>query len=188
MLSGAALPGLRVVRDVLTVSLFAGAVVQDYRLSPYDPSSRLHGFYAGAQLATDVWYQPTAKIMAAVNGSLVSIGPTGYLRVALGYRLFDAALVGPETAMLWCANFQQLEVGAHLTGLYFQPWRPSFQIGANNFEQLSCRRCIQRTRMLLGINEMCVDVIFDDLGHETGHRSSHPGDEMQDLFAPRFAV
>jgi hypothetical protein len=42
MLSGAAMPGFRVVRDVLTVSLFAGAVVQDYRLSPYDPSSRLH--------------------------------------------------------------------------------------------------------------------------------------------------
>jgi hypothetical protein len=118
MLSGAALPGFRVVRGTLTVSLLAGAAVQDYRLSPYDPGSRLHGLYAGAQVAADVRYQPTANIMAAINGSLVSIGPTGYLRGALGYRLFDAAFVGPETAMLWCANFQQLEVGAHLTGLH----------------------------------------------------------------------
>lgn len=118
MLSGAALPGFRVVRDTLTVSLFAGAAVQDYRLSPYDPGSRLHGLYAGAQVAADIWYQPMAKIMAAVNGSLLSIGPTGYLRGALGYRVFDAMFVGPETAMLWCANFQQLELGAHLTGLH----------------------------------------------------------------------
>lgn len=118
MLSGAALPGFRFARDTLTVNLFAGPVVQDYRLSPYDPGSRLHGLYVGAQAASDVWYQPTANIMAALNGSLVSIGPTGYLRTALGYRLFDAAFVGPETAMLWCANFRQLEVGAHLTALH----------------------------------------------------------------------
>ncbi len=118
MLSGAALPGFRFVRNALTVGLFAGPVVQDYRLSPYDPGSRLRGLYVGAQLATDVWYQPTATIMAAVNGSLVSIGPTGYLRGALGYRVLDAMFVGPETAMLWCGNFQQLEVGAHLTGLH----------------------------------------------------------------------
>jgi hypothetical protein len=118
MLSGAALPGYRLVGDTLTVGLFAGPVVQDYRLSPYDPGSRLHGLYVGAQLAADVWYQPARNLMAAVNGSLVSIGPTGYLRGALGYRVFEAAFVGPETAMLWCANFQQLEVGAHLTGLH----------------------------------------------------------------------
>ncbi len=118
MLSGAALPGFRLAGDALTIGLFAGPVVQDYRLSPYDPGSRLHGLYVGAQLATDVWYQPAANLMAAVNGSLVSIGPTGYLRGALGTRVFDAAFVGPETAMLWCGNFQQLELGAHLTGLH----------------------------------------------------------------------
>jgi Cellulose biosynthesis protein BcsS len=118
MMSGAALPGFRFSRETLTLALFAGAVVQDYRLSPYDPGSRLHGLYVGAQVATDIWYQPAAKIMAALNGSLVSIGPTGYLRGALGYRVFDAAFVGPETAMLWCANFRQLEVGAHLTALH----------------------------------------------------------------------
>jgi hypothetical protein len=119
MLSGAVMPGWRFVRGGLTVSVYAGAVVQDYRLTPFDPGSRLHGLYVGGQFATDVWYQPTANIMAAVNGSFVSIGPTGYLRGALGYRVFDAMFLGPETAMLWCAEFQQLEVGAHLTGLHF---------------------------------------------------------------------
>ncbi|MGO9400634.1 MAG: cellulose biosynthesis protein BcsS [Xanthobacteraceae bacterium] len=119
MLSGAVMPGWRFVRGGLTVSVFAGAVVQDYRLRPFDPGSRLHGLYVGGQFATDVWYQPTANIMAAVNGSFVSIGPTGYLRGALGYRVFDAMFLGPETAMLWCAEFQQLEVGVHLTGLHF---------------------------------------------------------------------
>ena len=42
--------------------------------------------------------------------------------------------------------------------------------------------------MLLGIDEMCVDMIFHDLGHETGHGSSHPRNEMQDLLASSFAV
>jgi hypothetical protein len=32
--------------------------------------------------------------------------PTTRAVGCIGYRLFDAALVGPETAMLWCANFQ----------------------------------------------------------------------------------
>ena len=118
MISGAALPGFRFVHDTLTVSVFAGPVVQDYRLSPFDPGSRLHGLYAGGEFATDIWYQPTPTIMAAVDGSLLSVGPTGYLRGALGYRVFDALFVGPESAMLWCGDFQQLEVGAHLTGLH----------------------------------------------------------------------
>jgi hypothetical protein len=92
--------------------------VQDYRLTPYDPGSRLHGLYFGGQAAADIWYQPTANTMAALNGSVSSIGPTGYVRGALGYRVFDAMFVGPETAMFWCGDFQQLEVGAHLTGLH----------------------------------------------------------------------
>ncbi len=80
MMSGAVMPGWRFTRGSLTVSVFAGPVVQDYRLSPYDPGSRLHGLYAGAQAATEIWYQPTTNTMAAVSGSVASIGPTGSLR------------------------------------------------------------------------------------------------------------
>jgi hypothetical protein len=116
LFSGAALPGWRFTRDRLSVNLFAGPVVQDYRFMPSDPGSRLHGLYLGAQFAADVWYQPTALTMAAVNGTVTSIGPTGSLRAALGYRLFDVAFVGPETQEIWCINFQELQFGAHVTG------------------------------------------------------------------------
>ena len=110
------MPGWRFVRDSLTVSVFAGPVVQDYRLKPNDPGSRLQGLYVGAQVATELWYQPNANMMAATSGSIATIGPTGSVRAALGVRAFDLFFIGPETQALWCANFQQLEFGAHVTG------------------------------------------------------------------------
>jgi len=119
MLSGAVMPGWRFTGESFTVCVFAGPVVQDYRLSPYDPGSKLHGLYAGGQFATEVCYQPTVNTMAAVNGAIASIGPTGSLRAAVGLRGFDAMFVGPESEMLWCGNFQELEVGAHITAFRF---------------------------------------------------------------------
>ncbi len=120
LVSAAALPGWRLTRDALTISLFAGPVLQDYRLTPYDPGSRLHGFYAGAQFAADVWYQPSPATMVAVNGTVLSIGPTGSLRAAFGERLLAPVFIGPETQALWCAEYQELRFGAHLTGWRFQ--------------------------------------------------------------------
>jgi hypothetical protein len=120
LLSAAVMPGWRFSTDGLVVRLFAGPVVQDYRLNPYDPGSRLRGYYVGGQFTTEIWYQPAANIMAAVNGTIASIGPTGSVRTALGLRVFDAMFVGPEAQMLWCANFQQFEVGGHVTALRFQ--------------------------------------------------------------------
>jgi hypothetical protein len=85
-----------------------------------DPGSKLHGLYVGGQFAAEVWYQQKAETMVAVNGTLASIGPTGSLRAALGYRVFDAMFVGPESEVIWCGNFEQLEVGAHVTALRFE--------------------------------------------------------------------
>jgi hypothetical protein len=119
MASAAVLPGWRFSRDTLTVSLFAGPVAQDYRLSPFDPGSKLHGGYIGAQFATELWYQPAANLMAAVSGAVATIGPTGSVRAAVGLRAFDAMFVGPETAMLWCGDFQQFQAGGHITAFHF---------------------------------------------------------------------
>jgi cellulose biosynthesis protein BcsS len=118
-LSAAALPGWRFTRGGLNVTVFAGPVVQDYRLTPADPGSHLHGLYIGGETAVDIWYQPNAMTMAAVNGAIASIGPTGYVRGAIGVRLFDRAFVGPEIEEIWCGDFEELEFGAHITGLRF---------------------------------------------------------------------
>jgi Cellulose biosynthesis protein BcsS len=117
-LSAAVLPGWRFIRDGLTVSLFAGPVVQDYRLTPFDPGSRLHGFYVGGQFASDIWYEPNATTMAAVNSSISSIGPTGYVRAAFGFRFLTPFYLGPEIAQIWCGDFEEMEFGAHITGVH----------------------------------------------------------------------
>ena len=52
-LSGSVLPGWRMNDNDAFVGFYLGPVVQDYKLSPYDPKSLLRGFYVGAQLSVD---------------------------------------------------------------------------------------------------------------------------------------
>jgi Cellulose biosynthesis protein BcsS len=91
--------------------------VQDYKLSPNDPGARLHGLYIGGQVAAEIWYEPTSYSTISVNGALVSIGPTGSLRVALGTRLLERMFIGPETEEIWCGNFEEYQLGVHITAL-----------------------------------------------------------------------
>jgi len=126
--SAAILPGWKLINDKLIVTVYAGPVVQDYRLSPNDPGARLHGSYVGGEVASDVWYEPTSYSMISINGMLASIGPTGSLRVALGTRFLDRMFVGPESEEIWCGNFEQYELGAHVTA--FRTDRLEWSAGA----------------------------------------------------------
>ena len=114
--SASALPGWRVTSDGVTIALYAGPIVQDYRLSPYDPGSLLRGLYAGAQFSGDVWYQPTPTSMFALNASIASIALIGTMRAAVGWQLSEPFFVGPEAQALWCIDYQQWRLGAHVTG------------------------------------------------------------------------
>ena len=116
LLSASALPGWRVTSDGISIAVYAGPIVQDYRLSPYDPGSLLHGFYSGAQLAADVWYQPTPTSMVALNGTIASIAAIGTMRAAVGWQFSEPFFVGPEAQALWCIDYQQWRLGAHVTG------------------------------------------------------------------------
>jgi hypothetical protein len=64
----------------------------------------------------------------------------------------------------------------------------SFQICADDIEKLLGRFCIERAWMLIGIYQMRAHVIFDDFGHEAGHRPACAGEEVHDLFAVRLIV
>ncbi len=119
LLSASALPGWRVTRDGLVINVYAGPIVQDYRLTPYDPGSLLRGQYAGGQVATDLWYQPNPLTMIALDGSLASIEFIGSARAAVGWRISpESFFVGPETQALWCVDYQQLRFGAHVTAFH----------------------------------------------------------------------
>jgi len=115
--SAAVLPGWRFRRGAFIATLYAGGDLQDHRLTPDDPSARLRGFYLGARVAAELWYQPDALSMMAADGMLSSIGPTGSARIAVGWRGAAPAFIGPEAKMFWCGDFSQLSVGAHVTGL-----------------------------------------------------------------------
>ncbi|HEY1603867.1 MAG TPA: cellulose biosynthesis protein BcsS, partial [Pirellulales bacterium] len=143
------LPGWRFSYDnnKLIISVFGGPVAQDYRLTPNDPTSRLRGFYIGGELSADIWFQPTAQTMAAINATLATIGPTGSLRTAFGVRVFDKAFIGPELEELWCGNFEELQFGAHLTGLRTQALEWS---AAGGWSLTSDQR--QGPYMRLGVN------------------------------------
>ena len=116
MVSASALPGWRMTRDGLTVGLYAGPIIQDYRLMPYDPGSLLRGAYAGGQIAADIWYRPDPATMIAFDGSIASIGLVGSARAAIGWRSSEPFFIGPETQAIWCVDYQQIRFGAHVTG------------------------------------------------------------------------
>jgi len=63
-----------------------------------------------------------------------------------------------------------------------------FAADQNALMELLRRFSVQCVGMLFGIDEMRPHVILDDLGHQTGHRSSRAGDQMHHLFAARLAV
>jgi hypothetical protein len=59
----------------------------------------------------------TSRRRRRCNGTMLSIGPTGSLRGALGWRSTEPFFVGPEAQAIWCADYHQLRIGAHVTGL-----------------------------------------------------------------------
>jgi hypothetical protein len=45
---------------------------------------------------------------------------------------------------------------------------------------------VQRARILLGIDQMGTDVVFDHFGHQAGDPASNAGDHMHDALASGF--
>ncbi len=135
LVSASVLPGWRGISDGITIALYAGPIVQNYRLSPFDPGSLLHGFYSGAQIAGDVWYQPTPASMVAINGSVASIAAIGTMRAAVGWRFDQPFFVGPEAQALWCIDYQQWRLGAHVTGFRLNgfEWSASAGLAVESF-------------------------------------------------------
>ena len=110
------MPGARFKRGTLELNVYAGLDIQNHRLSPDDPSSKLRGGDAGARIAFDLWYEPTTASMLAADGALSSIGGGYTARVAAGWRLLDRFYLGPEAQAFGSDDYRQTRLGIHLTG------------------------------------------------------------------------
>jgi hypothetical protein len=137
-LSGAVLPGFRMNDNGALIGFYVGPVVQDYKLAPYDPKSLLRGFYTGAEMSLDAWYQPSPSSMIALDGSIASIALIGSARAATGWRIYDSLFVGPEAQALWCVDYQEWRVGAHITAFRFGgvEWSAAAGAAIDSFNRL----------------------------------------------------
>ncbi len=137
-LSGSILPGWRMNDNNAFVGFSVGPIVQDYKLSPYDPKSLLRGFYTGAQMSIDGWYQPSELSMIALDGSVASIAMIGSARAATGWRLYDSFFAGPEAQALWCVDYHEWRLGAHITAFRLSgfEWTAAAGAALNSFNRL----------------------------------------------------
>jgi len=137
-LSGSVLPGWRMNDNDAFVGFYVGPIVQDYKLSPDDPKSLLRGFYVGAQMSVDAWYQPIEPMMIALDGSIASIALIGSARAATGWRIADSLFLGPEAQALWCVDYHEWRLGAHVTAFRFGgvEWAAGIGAAYDSFNRL----------------------------------------------------
>lgn len=126
----AVLPGWRFKSGTLEITAFAGLDLDARALSAEDPGSRLRGFHAGLRGGADLWYEPAQNTMLAVNAWATTIGSGYWTRAATGWRILDAAWIGPEVQALGDADYRQMRAGIHLTGLRTGGWEWSASVGA----------------------------------------------------------
>lgn len=111
------LPGWRVKRGDLEVKVFFGLDVENHRLWPDDPSNLLRGRSLGLRIASELWYEPTATTMVAMDAAMSSIATNHSARAAYGWRVLEQFYAGPETQFLASDGYRHLRLGVHFTAL-----------------------------------------------------------------------
>ncbi len=112
------LPGFRMKRGNLEAKFFFGPDIEQHRLWPDDPGNNLRGHAVGLRVAFDIWYEPTATTMAAMDASLSSIATNNSMRLAFGWRVLDNQFYfGPEIAVFSSEGYRHLRLGAHFTAM-----------------------------------------------------------------------
>jgi len=99
--------------------LYVGLNVQDQFISPPDPGNPVVGVRAGVKVQGDAWVNPTKETMLFGIASYSTAFRTYYSNFKVGYDIFNGKeiFVGPEIGAQGNERYDQLRVGAHITGL-----------------------------------------------------------------------
>ena len=109
------MPGWRFKSGATELKIYAGLDLQDHRLKPVDPESELRGGDVGLRAAFELWMQPTATTMIAIDGSASTIVGSYAIHAAAGMRLFDRFYAGPEVQAFSSDGYLQRRIGIHVT-------------------------------------------------------------------------
>jgi hypothetical protein len=109
------LPGWRFKRGATEFKVFAGIDLQNHHLSPNDPGSKLRGGDAGIRTGFELWTEPTANTMIAIDGSASTIAGSYNIHAATGWRFANRFYFGPELQAFASDDYRQRRVGAHIT-------------------------------------------------------------------------
>jgi len=113
---GSIMPGWRIKRGDVEIKVFTGLAVENRTLAPDNPADALRGTHFGAQMAAELWWEPTHATMLAAAASATTIGSEYSARIAGGWRLLDRFWAGPEVSVSSDTYSTQYRIGAHVTG------------------------------------------------------------------------
>lgn len=117
ILRASILAGWRFKRGNLEVKVFAGPDFEHDVFSPVQPHRLPYRNSIGARTVVDLWWEPTSLAMLSASASVTTIANGYSVRVASGWRVFDAGWIGPEIAISSDRFSEQYRIGAHFTGL-----------------------------------------------------------------------
>ncbi|MET0877730.1 MAG: cellulose biosynthesis protein BcsS [Tardiphaga sp.] len=125
---GSILPGIRFGRGNFEMQLLGGLDLEaDYLLINRRLAAERHRI--GARFVTDVWWEPTRRLMLQGSLSGPQIDNRLSSRVAAGWKLFDRFWVGPEASFSRDFYSRQTRIGVHLTGLRTGNYEWSLAVG-----------------------------------------------------------
>jgi hypothetical protein len=101
-----------------SLKLYAGALVTHHDTDRPDPFHPLTGTRTGFRAEADLWHEPLPGAVAVHAGVVATTLHAGWwARAALGFRVADAAWVGPEVHATGDRDGTAFGFGLHLTGL-----------------------------------------------------------------------
>lgn len=123
------MPGWRFKGSAFELTAFAGIELQNHGLFPDDPHNGMRGTRIGLRVGSDLWYQPAATTMLAVNASASTTGSNYWGRAAYGWRAFDAVWLGPEIQAMGGPTYRQFRLGLHMTAFKIGDYEWSAGLG-----------------------------------------------------------
>lgn len=115
--AGQALLGWRHFAPRMTATALVGAEVEHHALSPADPGNDQAGMNWGARFAGELWWEPADRLVVDANAAYGTAFDGYSARLAMGWRVGERIIAGPEIASVGNRTSGQWRAGLWLAGL-----------------------------------------------------------------------